>query len=42
MQCDNTEYQYQTGGSLPDDAPSYVTRDADQLFYEGPGNSVMC
>lgn len=30
----NPTYEYQIGGSLPVDAPSYVTRQADSDFYE--------
>jgi len=41
MVRNNSEYQYQVG-SLPDDARSYVTRDADQAFYEGLRAGEFC
>jgi hypothetical protein len=38
----NPKYEYQTGGSLPADAPSYVSRQADQYFYQYLKNSEFC
>ena len=35
-------YEYQFGGSLPADAPSYVTRQADEEFYQGLRDGEFC
>ncbi|MCG6135777.1 MAG: AAA-like domain-containing protein [Nostoc sp. LLA-1] len=35
-------YEYQVGGSLPPDAPTYVTRQADQDLYYGLTEGVFC
>ena len=35
-------YQYQVGGSLPLDSPSYVERHADQALYEGLTSNQFC
>ncbi len=42
MTCKNSTYQYQVGGSLPENAPSYVTRAADDAFYRGLKSGEFC
>ncbi len=38
----NSEYEYQVGGSLRVDAPSYVVREADQELYEALQRGDFC
>ena len=37
-----TDYRYQVGGSLPSNAPSYVTRKADHEFYRCLSEGEFC
>jgi adenylate cyclase len=38
----NSNYEYQVGGSLDSDAPSYVTREADAAFYQALKTGQFC
>ncbi|MBD2519503.1 CHASE2 domain-containing protein [Nostoc sp. FACHB-973] len=40
--AENSAYNYQVGGSLQIDAPSYVERQADKDFYEGLKSGEFC
>jgi adenylate cyclase len=38
----SSNYEYQVGGSLDSDAPSYVTREADTAFYQALKTGQFC
>ncbi len=38
----NQNDEYKVGGSLPCDAPSYVSRQADEQFYKALKNGGFC
>jgi WD40 repeat protein len=42
MKLDKEPYEYRVGGSLPEHAPSYVIRQADQDFYSGLKSGDFC
>ncbi len=42
MTASKSTYEYQVGGSLDGDAPSYVTRQADLDFYQALKTGQFC
>ena len=42
LTAQSPSYEYQVGGSLPLDAPSYVRRQADEQLYQALLNSEFC
>ncbi len=42
MSFAHSQFEYQVGGSLHSDAPSYVTREADSIFYQTLKKGQFC